>query len=98
MPDSRPASPDHADLERQQLIERQSTKRFIAGFERGRVVRRLERGRDPFEPFVASAAAQTATAVLVTALLAPTVAAWVMRRAGAISAEKADMSDIQVAA
>ena len=35
------------------------------------------------------AAAQTATAVLVTALLAPTVAAWVMRRAGAISEEKA---------
>ena len=54
---------------------------------------------DPtFEPFVGAAAAQTATAVLVTALLAPTVAAWVMRRAGAISAERADMSDIQVAA
>ena len=49
---------------------------------------------DPsFEPFVASAAAQTATAVLVTALLAPTVAAWVLKRAGAISAEKVpDMS------
>jgi len=41
---------------------------------------------DPkFEPFVASAAAQTATAVLVTALLAPTVAAWVLRRAGSLT-------------
>ena len=40
---------------------------------------------DPtFEPFVAAATAQTATAVLVTALLAPTVAAWALRRAGAL--------------
>ncbi len=40
---------------------------------------------DPnFAPFVASASAQAATAVLVTALLAPTVAAWVMKRAGAL--------------
>jgi len=41
---------------------------------------------DPkFEPFVAAATAQTATAVLVTALLAPTVAAWALRRAGALN-------------
>jgi 2-keto-3-deoxygluconate permease len=40
---------------------------------------------DPsFAPFVAAASAQTATAVLVTALLAPAVAAWVMKRAGAL--------------
>jgi 2-keto-3-deoxygluconate permease len=40
---------------------------------------------DPsFAPFVASASAQTATAVLVTALLAPAVGAWVLKRAGAL--------------
>jgi 2-keto-3-deoxygluconate permease len=40
---------------------------------------------DPnFAPFVGSASAQAATAVLVTALLAPTVAAWIMKRAGAL--------------
>jgi 2-keto-3-deoxygluconate permease len=40
---------------------------------------------DPsFAPYVASASAQTATAVLVTAVLAPAVAGWVMKRAGAL--------------
>lgn len=40
---------------------------------------------DPrFEPFVASAAAQAATAVLVTALLAPIVASWALKRAGGL--------------
>ena len=40
---------------------------------------------DPrFEPFIASAAAQAATAVLVTALLAPMVASWVLKRAGGL--------------
>ena len=40
---------------------------------------------DPrFEPFVASAAAQAATAVLVTAVLAPIVASWALKRAGAL--------------
>jgi 2-keto-3-deoxygluconate permease len=40
---------------------------------------------DPtFAPFVGSASAQAATAVLVTALLAPALAAWVMKRAGAL--------------
>jgi 2-keto-3-deoxygluconate permease len=53
---------------------------------------------DPkFEPFVASAAAQTATAVLVTALLAPSVAAWVMRRAGGIKEDEQDLSHITTA-
>ncbi|HCA85973.1 MAG TPA: 2-keto-3-deoxygluconate permease [Streptomyces sp.] len=48
---------------------------------------------DPnFEPFVAAATAQAATAVLVTALLAPTVAAWVMRRAGGIESEPVTVS------
>lgn len=43
---------------------------------------------DPtFEPFVAAAAAQAASAVLVTALLAPTVAAFVMKRAGGLKEE-----------
>ena len=41
---------------------------------------------DPrFLPFVASASAQTATAVLVTAILAPLVASWVLRRAGGLT-------------
>jgi 2-keto-3-deoxygluconate permease len=54
---------------------------------------------DPkFQPFVASAAAQTATAVLVTALLAPTVAAWVMRRAGGIKDDQLDLSQVTRAA
>lgn len=40
---------------------------------------------DPrFEPLVASASAQAATAVLVTALLAPVVASWALRRAGGL--------------
>jgi 2-keto-3-deoxygluconate permease len=40
---------------------------------------------DPrFEPFVASASAQAATAVLVTAVLAPIVASWALKRAGAL--------------
>lgn len=40
---------------------------------------------DPrFEAFVASAAAQAATAVLVTALLAPIVASWALKRAGGL--------------
>jgi 2-keto-3-deoxygluconate permease len=40
---------------------------------------------DPrFEPFVASASAQAATAVLVTALLAPVVASWALKRAGGL--------------
>lgn len=53
---------------------------------------------DPkFQPFVAAAAAQTATAVLVTALLAPTVAAWVMRRAGAIKDEPLNLAEVKVA-
>ncbi|MFI2104538.1 2-keto-3-deoxygluconate permease [Isoptericola sp. NPDC019693] len=40
---------------------------------------------DPtFAPFVATAASQAASAVLVTALLAPTVAAFVMKRAGGL--------------
>ncbi|WP_286158868.1 2-keto-3-deoxygluconate permease [Arthrobacter sp. EpRS71] len=40
---------------------------------------------DPrFEPFVASASAQAATAVLVTALLAPIVASWALKRAGGL--------------
>jgi 2-keto-3-deoxygluconate permease len=40
---------------------------------------------DPrFEPFVASAAAQAASAVLVTALLAPIVASWALKRAGGL--------------
>ena len=40
---------------------------------------------DPrFEPFVASASAQAATAVLVTALLAPIVASWALKRAGSL--------------
>jgi 2-keto-3-deoxygluconate permease len=40
---------------------------------------------DPrFLPFVPSAAAQTASAVLVTAVLAPVVASWVLRRSGAL--------------
>ncbi|WP_407709102.1 2-keto-3-deoxygluconate permease [Arthrobacter nitrophenolicus] len=40
---------------------------------------------DPrFEPFVASASAQAATAVLVTALLAPMVASWALKRAGGL--------------
>jgi 2-keto-3-deoxygluconate permease len=43
---------------------------------------------DPtFEPFVATAASQAAAAVLVTALLAPTVAAFVMKRAGGLRDE-----------
>ncbi len=38
---------------------------------------------DPrFEPFVASASAQAATSVLVTALLAPLVASWFLKRGG----------------
>lgn len=41
---------------------------------------------DPrFLPFVESAAAQTATAVLVTAILAPIVASWVLKRAGGLT-------------
>jgi 2-keto-3-deoxygluconate permease len=53
---------------------------------------------DPrFEPFIGAAAAQTATAVLVTALLAPVVAAWVMRREGGIK-DSVDLTDIKVAA
>ena len=44
---------------------------------------------DPtFQPFVATAAAQAASAVLVTALLAPTVAAFVMKRAGGLREEE----------
>lgn len=40
---------------------------------------------DPrFEPLVASASAQAATAVLVTALLAPVVASWALRRSGGL--------------
>jgi 2-keto-3-deoxygluconate permease len=40
---------------------------------------------DPrFEPFVASAASQAATAVLVTAVLAPIVASWALKRAGGL--------------
>lgn len=40
---------------------------------------------DPrFEPFVASASAQAATAVLVTAILAPIVASWALKRAGGL--------------
>jgi 2-keto-3-deoxygluconate permease len=40
---------------------------------------------DPrFEPFVATAAAQAATAVLVTGLLAPLVAAWVLKKSGGL--------------
>jgi 2-keto-3-deoxygluconate permease len=40
---------------------------------------------DPrFEPFVASASAQAATAVLVTAVLAPIVASWALKRAGGL--------------
>lgn len=43
---------------------------------------------DPrFEPYVAAAASQAAAAVLVTALLAPAVAAWVLRRQGGIRPE-----------
>jgi len=53
---------------------------------------------DPkFEPFIASAAAQAATAVLVTALLAPTVAAWVMRRAGGLKDVQVDLSKVTTA-
>jgi 2-keto-3-deoxygluconate permease len=53
---------------------------------------------DPtFLPFVPSAAAQAATAVLVTALLAPTVAAWVMRKAGGITDEQVDLSRVTTA-
>ena len=41
---------------------------------------------DPsFLPFVASASAQTATAVLVTAILAPLVASWVLKRSGGLT-------------
>jgi 2-keto-3-deoxygluconate permease len=41
---------------------------------------------DPrFLDFVPSAAAQTATAVLVTAILAPIVASWVLKRAGGLT-------------
>jgi 2-keto-3-deoxygluconate permease len=41
---------------------------------------------DPrFLPFVESASAQTATAVLVTAILAPIVASWVLKRAGGLT-------------
>lgn len=41
---------------------------------------------DPsFLPFVASATAQTATAVLVTAILAPLVASWVLKRSGGLT-------------
>jgi 2-keto-3-deoxygluconate permease len=41
---------------------------------------------DPrFLPFVPSAAAQTASAVLVTAILAPIVASWVLKRAGGLT-------------
>ncbi|CUX65664.1 MULTISPECIES: 2-keto-3-deoxygluconate permease [Agrobacterium] len=41
---------------------------------------------DPrFLPFVESATAQTATAVLVTAVLAPIVASWVLRKSGGLS-------------
>ncbi|WP_336715547.1 2-keto-3-deoxygluconate permease [Arthrobacter sp. USHLN218] len=40
---------------------------------------------DPrLEPFVASATAQAATAVLVTAVLAPVVASWALKRAGGL--------------
>jgi len=41
---------------------------------------------DPrFLPFVESATAQTATAVLVTAILAPIVASWVLKRSGGLT-------------
>ena len=41
---------------------------------------------DPsFLPFVPAAAAQTASAVLVTAILAPIVAAWVLKRSGGLT-------------
>jgi 2-keto-3-deoxygluconate permease len=41
---------------------------------------------DPrFLPFVASASAQTASAVLVTAILAPIVASWVLKRQGGLT-------------
>jgi 2-keto-3-deoxygluconate permease len=41
---------------------------------------------DPrFLPFVGSASAQTAAAVLVTAILAPIVASWVLKRAGGLT-------------
>ncbi|MFJ1312180.1 2-keto-3-deoxygluconate permease [Agrobacterium sp. P15N1-A] len=41
---------------------------------------------DPrFLPFFESATAQTATAVLVTAILAPVVASWVLKRAGGLT-------------
>ena len=52
---------------------------------------------DPrFEPLVAAASAQTAAAVLVTALLAPTVAAWVMRREGGIAPDAGSFDDAAV--
>jgi 2-keto-3-deoxygluconate permease len=51
---------------------------------------------DPaFQPFVAAAASQAATAVLVTALLAPTVAAFVMRRAGAAKAVSIPVGQVE---
>jgi 2-keto-3-deoxygluconate permease len=54
---------------------------------------------DPsFEPFVATAAAQAASAVLVTALLAPTVAAFVLKRAGALRPEEEPSDAVRVAA
>lgn len=49
---------------------------------------------DPrFAPYVGAASAQAAAAVLVTALLAPTVATWVMRRQGGLRTATAAVTD-----
>jgi 2-keto-3-deoxygluconate permease len=50
---------------------------------------------DPrFLPFVPSAAAQTATAVLVTAILAPLVASWVLKRSGGLTVHDPVAADV----
>jgi hypothetical protein len=43
----------HAELEREELVERQPPQRGIALLERVRVVRRLDRGRDRHELLLA---------------------------------------------
>ncbi|WP_122263913.1 2-keto-3-deoxygluconate permease [Ornithinimicrobium cerasi] len=52
---------------------------------------------DPtFESMVPLATAQTGAAVMVTALLAPTVAAWVMKREGGLSVDALPFDDSEV--
>ena len=54
LPHPRPAPADHAELQRQKLVEGEPAKGGVAALERGRVVRLLERLADEAEPELAS--------------------------------------------